>query len=241
MMYSSTGVYTLSKAARLINVPSRTIHRWLYGNVYSRKSGEGVVREHTRPLWTPQVSKDDFDVEVIGFNDLLEVRFVAAFVAHGVPLIVVRKCLENAKAILGVQYPMTSGAFKTDGRTIFSDSLAQAEREGELLDLKNRQLAFKEIISPSLYAGIEYSGKLAAKWYPQDHEKQNQIVLDPSRQFGSPILEETGVPTDILFASYKAEGGTEDAIKRTARSYDTASKLVEAAVRYENSLLQRVH
>jgi uncharacterized protein (DUF433 family) len=240
-MYNGTGIYTLSEASRLINVPARKIHRWLYGYSYPKKSGEGNVQAFSAPLWLPQVSKDEYDAEVIGFNDLLEVRFVAAFVEHGVPLLVVRRCLETARELFGADYPMTSGSFKTDGKTIFADAMEKSAKEGALLDLKNRQLAFKDIINPSLYAGIEYDGKRASKWYPQGQGRRQHIVLDPSRQFGSPILEETGIPTDVLYASYLAEGATPLAVTQTARVYEAPVKLVEAAIRFEQGLKRTFH
>lgn len=238
-MYNGTGIYTLSEAARLINVPARKIHRWLYGYSYLKKSGEGKVQAFSSPLWLPQLSKDDYEAEVIGFNDLLEVRFVSAFVEHGVPLVVVRRCLETARELFGVDYPMTSGSFKTDGKTIFADAIEKSVKEGALLDLKSRQLAFKDIISPSLYAGIEYDGKRASKWYPQG--RRLHIVLDPSRQFGSPIVEEMGIPTEVLFASYLAEGATPQAVTQTARVYEVPVKLVEAAIRFEQGLKRTAH
>lgn len=240
-MYSGTGIYTLPAAARLINVPAQKIHRWLYGYNYSRKSDEGSVRIFSSPLWHPQVSKDEYDAEVIGFNDLLEVRFVSAFVAHGVPLIVVRRCLETARTIFSVDYPMSTGSFMTDGKTIFADAIRKTIKDGALLDLKTRQLVFKDIISPSLYAGIAYEGNRATKWYPQEQGKQRHVVLDPARQFGSPILEQTGTPTDVLFASYVAEGATPRALVQTAMAYEVPVKLVESAIRYEKGLQRAVH
>ncbi len=238
-MYNGTGIYTLSEAARLINVPARKIHRWLYGYSYPKKSGESKVQAFSAPLWLPQLSKDEYDAEVIGFNDLLEVRFVSAFVEHGVSLVVVRRCMETARELFGVDYPMTSGSFKTDGKTIFADAIAKSVKEGALLDLKSRQLAFKDIINPSLYAGIEYDGKRASKWYPQG--RRQHIVLDPSRQFGSPIVDEMGVPTEVFYASYLAEGATPQAVKQTARVYEAPVKLVEAAITFEQGLKRTVH
>lgn len=238
-MYNGTGIYTLPEAGRLINVPARKIHRWLYGYTYPKKSGEGNTQAFSSPLWVPQLSKEDYEAEVIGFNDLLEVRFVSAFVAHGVPLLVVRRCLETARTIFGVDYPMTSGSFKTDGKTIFADAIEKSLKEGALLDLKSRQLAFRDIISPSLYAGIEYDGKRAAKWYPQG--RNQHVVLDPSRQFGSPIVDNAGIPTDVLFASFLAEGSTAQAVVRTSRVYDVPPRLVKAAIRFEQSLKRTVH
>lgn len=240
-MYNGTGIYTLSEASRLINVPAPKIHRWLYGYSYLKKSGEERVQAFSAPLWLPQLSKDEYEAEVIGFNDLLEVRFVSAFVQHGVPLVVVRRCLETARELFGVDYPMTSGAFKTDGKTIFAEAVEKSVKEGALLDLKSRQMAFKDIINPSLYAGIEYNGKRASKWYPQQAGRRPHIVLDPSRHFGSPIVDETGIPTDILYASYLAEGATPQALVQTARVYEVPGKLVEAAIRFEQGLKRTVH
>ena len=239
-MYNATGIYTLSEASRLIDVPTQKIRRWLYGYNYPKKSGEEKVRAFSAPLWIPQLSKIEYDSEVIGFNDLLEIRFVSAFVKHGVSLAVVRRCLETAREISKSAYPMSSGYFKTDGKTIFSETLnAALDKEGELLDLKTRQLVFREIINPSLYAGIEYDGNRATKWYPQG--LGTQIVLDPARHFGSPILDKNGMSTDILYASYLAEGKTQQAIKTTAMVYDTPLKLVESAIKFEQGLARKLH
>jgi len=238
-MYSGTGIYTLAEAERLIHVPARKIHRWLYGYDYSKKSGEDRLHHFSEPLWKPQISKEEYEAEVIGFQDLLEVRFVSAFVQHGVPLIVVRRCLDTAREILGVDYPMSFGAFKTDGKTIFAEALQKSIKDGALLDLKTRQLAFKDIINPSLYAGIEYDGKRASKWYPQG--RRQHVVLDPSRQFGSPILDETGTPTEVLYASYLAEGATPKAVTQTAKVYEVPVKLVDSAIRFEEGLKRTVH
>jgi hypothetical protein len=238
-MYRGTGIYSLPEASRLIGVSSRKIRRWLYGYSFPKRLGHPEERSFSGPLWQPQLSKEEFEAEVIGFNDLLEVRFVAAFVAHGVPLIVVRRCLDNARETLGVDYPMTSGSFKTDGKTIFADAVAETVLEGALLDLKSLQYAFKEVIRPSLYAGIEYEGQRATRWYPQ--EGRRHIVLDPSRDFGSPIVEKTGTPTSALYASFLAEGENRGAIVQTARIYQAPPRLVEAAVGFERALRRTVH
>lgn len=239
-MYSNTGIYSLPSASRLVGVPAPKIRRWLFGHTHKRKTDDGVVKTHAVPLWSPQLSKDDYEAEVIGFLDLLEIRFVAAFVAHGVPLQVVRTCLETARTLLNTDHPFASGSFKTDGKTIFAEALSQSAKEGALLDLKERQFGFKDIIKPSLYQGIEYnSGHEAVRWYPSKTEPV--VVLDPTRQFGSPIIEASGVPTDVLFKSFQAEGATDQAMAATAGTYDVSLKHAEAAVRFEQNLRQKSH
>src|SRR6218665_2231803 len=107
-MYTGTGIYSLPEASRLISVPPRTLHRWLFGYHHSHGLGEKKREAFSHPLWQPELSKTEFDAEVIGFHDLLEVRFVAAFVRHGVPLIVVRRCLDTARQLFDVDYPLTT-------------------------------------------------------------------------------------------------------------------------------------
>lgn len=75
----------------------------------------------------------------------------------------IRKCLETAKELFGIDYHLSCGLFKTDGRTIFAHALKESSEEDALVDLKSRQFTFKDIISPSLYAGIEYEGQSARK------------------------------------------------------------------------------
>jgi uncharacterized protein (DUF433 family) len=238
-MYTGTGMYTLGEAARLIGVSSPQLSRWLFGYHYTKSHESTRDRIWSAPLWDTELSAEDFDEKVIGFHDLLEVRFVNAFVAHGIPLIVVRRCLESAQQIYGVKYPFTTLRFKTDGRTIFGEAVRQAEKDGTLVDLRSRQNVFKEIISPSLYAGIEYHQNQAAKWYPIS--KRDRVVLDPTRQFGSPILEDSGTPTDVIYASYLAEGGNESAVRHTAAIYAIEARYVKSAIRFEEHLRQRLH
>lgn len=238
-MYTGTGIYTLPQAERLTNVSAKKIRRWLYGHSYPAKPNEGKSRRFSIPLWSPQLNRSEYDADVIGFNDLLEVRFVSAFVQHGVPLQVIRKCLETAKELFGINYPLSSGLFKTDGRTIFAQALKESSEDEALLDLKSRQFAFKDIIKPSLYAGIEYDGQLARKWFPGG--PRQHVVLDPARQFGAPILDETGTPTDVLYASYLAEGATPEAIKQTAQVYEVPVKLVNYAIVFEEGLKRSLH
>lgn len=238
-MYAGTGIYTLLEASRLIDVQARYLRRWLYGYHYSKVVKGERVRTFSEPLWAPQSGTSDSSDLVIGFHDLLEIRFVRAFVKHGVPLIVVRRCLESARAEYNVDYPFTNLEFKTDGKTIFGEAVRKTELGSPLVDLKNRQLVFKNIITPSLYAGIEYDGKQARKWYPAG--KRTRIVLDPVRQFGSPIVEDTGTPTDVLYASYLAEGKDDRAVLNTASSYEVPAKLVRSAIKFEESLKRTIH
>lgn len=241
-MYHGTGIYSVPEASRLIAVPNRDIRRWLFGYHYRKTPGDADSRVDIAPLWTTQLADQHFDEDVIGFRDLLELRFIREFMRNGISLRVVRRCLISARELYGVSHPMTLPRFMTDGKTIYAEAVSEEQNAASMVDLKSKQTVFKDIIKPSLYSGIEYDGNKARKWYPERSTKRSSpIVIDPTRQFGVPIIEETGTPTSVLFASYLAEGSDLSAQLVTARVYEVTSKHVEAAVRFEENLKRIVH
>ncbi|MEN9983981.1 MAG: hypothetical protein RI918_1950 [Pseudomonadota bacterium] len=235
--FDSLGIYTLTEAAHLVRVPTRSINQWLYGYDYARKSADETVKKHVAPIWTPQYDANTWGEKIIGFRDLLELRVVREFIHHGVSVAVIRKCFENAKSTFNDSYPLTALRFATDGKTIFADAV-RSEVVEEMMDLQKKQYVFGQIIKPSLYKGIEYDQKnaYAKRWYPEGNKRD--IVIDPDRQFGKPIVAESGIPTAALFASYKAEGADKAAAAMVARIFEIPTKSVSAAIRFEEHLLQ---
>lgn len=235
MSQYGVGLYTLADAARLLHVKSRDVRRWMFGYDFTSSNKDGERhRHHSNPLWIPQYAGDpDLNGQVIGFRDLLELRIVREFVHHGVPLVVIRRCLEAASKLFESSYPFTAHRFLTDGRTVFHQAV-QEGAERDLLDLRTLQFAFKEVIKPSLYAGIEYEGELARRWYPEP--KRKAVVVDPAIQFGKPTLTESSVSTEALYLSYQAEGGDASALQTVAAIYELPVKAVKEAVRFETSL-----
>lgn len=224
MSFIGTGVYPLRQAARLSGAKPASVRRWLLG--YRRKG------QDYPPIWTPELAKEDLGEPVVSFRDLLELRLVTAFENHGVSLRVIRATAEYARMQFKTDYPLTTKRFLTDGRTIFMEAVKAAPTDEELLEVPKRQLVFSEIIRPSLYAGIEYEGVRARRWYPLGEDRKT-VVLDPGIQFGAPIIAKTGIPTDILHASYLAEGKDRKAV---ARVFGVTVQQVDAAVRFESKL-----
>jgi uncharacterized protein (DUF433 family) len=228
-----TGMYPLSRAARLVGEEARTVRRWVKGYVW--KHGDG--HRASEPLWPLQYVGDDQlgSEQVLGFNDLLELRTVARFVKLGVSLHVIRATIEVARGYLG-DYPLQSRRFVTDGRRIFMEAVERVNEDPKLLDVRERQYAIGDIIRPSLLDGIEFGqSDNAVRWFPVP--KKRVIVLDPQVQFGEPIVADGGVPTDTLAAAFKADG--EDA-GRVARLYRVKLQEVKAAVAFEHQMALRM-
>jgi len=218
------GSYTANEAARLLHTPVRNIRRWMGG--YTYRAGEDV--REVPPLWASQLAMLEDQLE-LGFRDLIELRFVKAFVDAGVGLKAIRGCLEYARECVADERPFSTRRFQTDGRTIFLESIRRSGDEEELLDLKSRQYVFKRVIERS-FKDLDLEDDAVARWRPF-HGKAS-IVIDPSRSFGQPIAAASGVPTIALADAVRAEGS----IERVAYLFDVPATVVRDAVGFEESL-----
>lgn len=219
-----TGLYTIGDVAIYTGIPTQQVRRWLQGY----RSGN---QTHP-PLWSSELSDGPLP-RAFGFHDLLEVRVVHAFRRHGVSLPTIRKACQHAREYFERPYPFTCQRFLTDGRAVFAEILARPgeAEDAKLLDMARKQYVFEKVVRPSLCAGIEYDENGSAqRWFLADRKRR--IVLDPARNFGKPILTESGVPTEALFAAYRVEQDS----RRVAVIYEVPVADVEAAIRYEQQL-----
>jgi uncharacterized protein (DUF433 family)/DNA-binding transcriptional MerR regulator len=218
------GSYTVPEAARLLRIPRRNVQRWLAGYAYRSREG-GIVEQG--PLWHAQFPAHDDHIE-LGFRDLIELRFISAFISEGLSLLVIRRCLDHAREVVQDEHPFSTRRFKTDGRTIFLKTLRDAAAP-ELLDLKRRQYVIHDVIERT-FRDLDVEDDIVVRWRP--FEGKPSIVLDPTRAFGQPIATKYGIPTLVLFEAAKAEGSPE----RAAEVFETSVSAVRDAVRFEQSL-----
>ena len=223
--YVGVGLYSLADAAKLLRAPPRNIRRWMGGYVYKDASGEA---RRIPPLWEADLPDPDDRIE-LSFRDLIELRFVKAFVDAGIGLKAIRNCLEYARSCVDSDRPFSSGQFRTDGRTIFLESLERAG-EPKLLDLRKKQYVFKQVVDRS-FKDLDLEEDAVARWRPF-HGKAS-IVVDPERAFGQPIAAVFGVPTVVLADAVKAEGSE----ARVARLFEVSPSVVRDAVRFEGELM----
>jgi hypothetical protein len=167
------------------------ISRWLDG--YSYRGADGNMVKSS-PLWRAQLPRLGDALE-IGFRDLIELRFVLAFLRQNVPLNVIRRCLENARAIVGEERPFSTHRFRTDGRSVFLESLREALPAGSAedgsagIDLKTNQLVFKQVVERT-FKDLDVEEGLVVRWRP--YGGRPSIVIDPARSFGKPLAADFG-------------------------------------------------
>ena len=215
-----TGIYSVPEAARVTGIHPSRIRRWMRGYSYRRSDG----RARSAAIWHGQLEPRG-NAFALGFRDLMEVRFVDAFLKVGVSWKTMRLAHERARRELGTEHPFCSNRFVTDGRSLL---LREAEKSGDaaLLDIVSRQREFARIVEP-FFKQLEFSpNQQLLRWWPLGRERA--VVLDPSRNFGQPSVATSGVPTHVLAESLKANGSAE----QVARWYEVRPE--EAPERVED-------
>lgn len=218
----NTGLYTVPEAARLTRVSIGKIRRWLKG--YNFRSGERV--HHSDAVWQGELEPIENKL-ALSFRDLLELRFVDAFIQTGVGWRTMRRAHAKAQDELKTTHPFCSNRIATDGKNIL---LRQAEEDSDeaLVNLVTNQKEFSRIVQGFLKE-LEFSGKDII-WWPLG--KERQIVLDPKRNFGQPSAARSGVPTSVLARSVKTNGSVE----AVSHWFEVSEGEVRDAVEFEMRL-----
>ena len=128
-----------------------------------------------------------------------------------------------------VSHPFCTNRFTTDGREIFV-KLHRETGEPSLIEIVQRQAVFAQIIKPFLKQ-LEFAADSGLiRWWPLGEKRL--VVLDPTRNFGRPIVARHGVPTEVLANATKAAGS----IAEVARWYEVPEREIHDAVEFEQRL-----
>jgi uncharacterized protein (DUF433 family) len=221
--YLNVGIYTMPEASKLTGVSRERIRRWLRGY------RSALRQRRYSPLWKPQLPAIG-DKVALGFLDLIEVKFVGAFLDRGVSWPMIHRVREKAQGLYpDVSHPFCTKQFFTDGRQIFIEVHKETGEES-LLEIVSDQHVFAGITKPFLKQ-LEFNDRsVLERWWPLGVDRH--VVLDPRKNFGQPTMADEGVPTHVLAESFRANGSIEE----VARWYEISPKSVREAVDYEQLL-----
>jgi uncharacterized protein (DUF433 family) len=221
--YWGKGAYTAPEAARLTGVPVSRVHRWLEGRE-RRYRGNPVFDV---PLWTAELSSIEGRL-LLSFRDLVELRVVDRFRASKLSMPYLRKVVEAAREILQDDHPFSNAKLKSDGRRVYVEIIS-ATREPALVEVLTGQHAFHSIIAQGL-KDVEFDGDFARIWRPSTG--RGQVVLDPARSLGQPILDKSAVPTAII----RLHHGNGRSAASISRDFEIDEKAVRGALAFEAAL-----
>jgi uncharacterized protein (DUF433 family) len=219
-----SGIYTVPEAARLTKVSTWRIRRWLRG--YSFRTRSATVHSSAPVVRAPIAAIDDS--LALSFLDLVEVKLVDRLLERGVTWKSLREAARRGSAFLGYSHPFSTGRFWTDGKTVLLE-LAETENDSALLDVIRNQFTFKKVLAPFL-AQLDFEQDAAVRWWPLG--KQRQVVVDPARSFGQPIVVREGVPTSVLAKAVRVEHSSD----LVAKWFHVSKRSLRDAVQFEQRL-----
>lgn len=217
------GIYSVSETSRLTGVSPRRIRCWLGGYTYRARQRDEL--RFVQPLFRAQHAPIKGSL-ALSFLDLVEVRFVDAFRSRGVTWPTLRKAAARAQKLFGTDHPFATQRLFTDGHAIFAE-IPNGVREKGLMDIVRSQPVFRKLIEPFIQV-LDFSPEdLAVRWYPLAGDRN--VVIDPARGFGQPIVTKEGVPTSALYKAHLAGESDEKII----RWYEVSKESLRAAIAFE--------
>lgn len=191
-------LYTLAEAARALDVPTSTFTTWARGYV-RRPPGRRIVTG-TAILTASDSGPGEPSVPFVG---LAEGMILAAVRRAGVPLQRVRPALDRLAAEIGLEHALASERLYTDGAELLFDYAQHSSGDAraavhDLVVVRSGQRVFKEVIEGYLQR-IEYASDGYARLIRLPAYERVEVIADPTRSFGQPILAHGGARVaDVL-------------------------------------------
>jgi uncharacterized protein (DUF433 family) len=212
-------VYYFSEAAKYLRIPVATLRSWILGRDYPK--GESSA------FFEPLIKFTEGESRLLSFNNLVEAYVLRSLRhKHMVSMRDVRTALDFAFSGFKINRLLLNQELRTAAGELF------IERYGELINLsRSGQLALKMAFENHLQR-IEWKNELPVRIYPFiDADTEKIIAIDPSIQFGRPILIKKCISTLIIIERIDAGELPED----IAKDYDIDLREVEMAIRYEQA------
>lgn len=217
-------LYSAAEAARYLHLPVSTVRAWAFGQGYR------VKEEHRQ--FKAVISSVDAKTRRLSFLNLVELLVLAAIRRkHQVPLPQVRSAVEYLRKRFPSKHPLADHQFQTDRVDLF------VEKFGKLINLsRDGQLVIKELIQQYLeLVERDASGVPFKLHLPRAAESARAIatvVIDPRFGFGRPILDGSGIRTEVIVERFHAG----ESVASLADDYSLSGETVEDILRSHQSL-----
>lgn len=212
--------YGLPEAAYYLGIPTATLRSWVLGRDY--KVADGTRR------FAPIIEIADRKRRLLSFVNLVEAHVLSALRReHAIQLPKVRTAIAYLRNHLHSRHPLADQQFETDGLDLF------VQKYGTLINItRDGQLAMRNVLQSFLKRVKRDAQGAPVKLYLFVRgaiDEPFAVVVDPAVSFGRPVLEGTGIPTEVLAQRYKAG----DSYEQLVEDYGRPKEEIEEAIRYE--------
>ena len=196
-------LYSVTDAARHIDVPRTTFGTWVRG--YSRRpKGRSQVTGASVVTYIPSSSGP-----TVPFIGLAEGFVLAAFREAGVPLQRIRPAITKLQEELGIEHVLASRSLYTDGAEVLYDyaestgDTPEGKSARQLVIVRNDQQVFQEVVDAYLRR-IDFADDGWARSFHLPHYRTADVVIDPERSFGIPIFARGAARVEVVLGRFKA-------------------------------------
>lgn len=217
-------MYTEAQAARLLQVPQPTLHWWLEGGKYGRKTYPPVIRE--KPTGT----------RVVNWAEFVEAGLLRLYRRdRKVELSELREVIEGLRTKFGVPYPLAHFRPFTHGRHLVWDLQQELGLPAEdcIVAVANDQMVLTGL-GNKYVERVEWGDEVAEGWRPAA-DPSSPVIVRPDLRFGRPSVG--GVSTEALWE--QSESG--DSVEEIADDFALTVGQVRWALSYEDGLLAQAN
>ncbi len=206
-------LYTPAEAARYLRLPKSTVRAWVFG----------------QRGFKPVVKSADPARRLLSFLNLVELMVLGSIRRkHRVTLRLVRQGVAYLQRVFPSTHPLADHSFLTDETRLYVDKF------GQILDVtREGQIVIREAIEEALRAVERDPAGVPIKLYLPQSERaapaRGAVVIDPRVGFGRPVIDGTGIRTEIVVSRFRAG----EPIESLARDYERRREEIEEIVRGE--------
>ena len=222
-----TPSYHASEAARLLALPVSTVTAWCFGQGYRSSRG---ARKQFRAVIDPADPRG----RLLSFGNLCELHVLGSITrAHRIPLQKVRIGIAYVRRKLGLQRPLLSERFRTNGLDLF------LEHAGQLVSVtQDGQTAMRGEFEKALSRIERGAAGAPVRLFPYSRPTIGRsaqpavIAIDPRIGFGRPIVFHAGVRTEVIADRFAAGDSPED----MAEDYGVSEAEILEALRFQQRI-----
>lgn len=214
------GIYLVKDVSKILHLDYEKTYRWIVG--YWGKSLNEEIN----------YTFGEFDNRAINFYSLIEFYTFFKLREKGVSSTQIKRLHTELSGLLKTPYPFAVAqdyfvenrkTKKTHKRFVYYTYLNSLIKLG-----KRKQFSFSFL--DEFLDKIEFDdNNLAVRFFPLHNSKN--VVVDPKRQFGQPIVSGTNIKTQTLFNLYRGGETLED----ISVLYNISIDKVEDAITFQNA------
>jgi uncharacterized protein (DUF433 family) len=214
------GIYLIKDVSKILDLEYEKVYRWIVG-YWNGNLQEGF-----------NYTFGDQDNKAINFYSLIEFYTFFKLREKGISSTQIRQLHNKLSEILNTPYPfaIAQDYYVEERRTQKTKKKFVYYKYFDSLIKLGKKNQFSFNFMDEFLDKIEFDkNNLAVRFYPLSNSRN--IVVDPKRQFGQPVIVGTNIKTQTIFSLYK--GG--ETLENISILYNISFDKVEDAVKFQNA------